>query len=51
MPVMEQSLGWTTKGLLNYNIPAPNNNVELCDLPISFYQEYRSPMDNVDDDA
>jgi len=47
---MEQSLGCPTKGLLNYNTPAPNNNVELYDLHIS-YQEYRSPMDTVDDDA
>jgi hypothetical protein len=48
---MEQSLGCPTKGLLKYNTPAPNNNVELCDLHISLYQEYRSPVDTVDDDA
>lgn len=48
---MEQSLGCPTKGLLHYNTPAPYTNVELCDLHISLYQEYRSPMDTVDDDA
>jgi len=47
---VEQSIGCPTKGLLNYNTPAPYNNVELCDLHIS-YQEYGSPMDTVDDDA
>jgi hypothetical protein len=31
--------------------PALNNNVELCDLHISLYQEYRSRMDTVDYDA
>jgi hypothetical protein len=48
---MEQSLGCPTKGLLNYNTPAPYNNVELCDLHTSLYQEYRSPTDTVDDNA
>jgi len=48
---MEQSLGCPTKRMLNYNTPAPNNNVELCDLHISLYQECRSPMDTVYDDA